>query len=66
MAEKIEKCENPACSCPVNKGEKFCSAHCEGTKGTVEVVCQCGHPSCQGDALNASPTSGRGDTTVIA
>ena len=66
MAEKPEKCENPACSCTVTKSEKFCSAHCEGVEGTVEVVCQCGHPSCQGDALNADYTSERGDTSVIA
>jgi hypothetical protein len=45
-----KKCENPACSCIPEKGQNFCSAHCEGTKGATEVVCECGHPSCKGDA----------------
>jgi metallothionein len=41
-----KKCANPACSCvPANK-EKFCSAHCEGLKGSTEVMCDCGHPGC--------------------
>jgi hypothetical protein len=45
-----KKCENPACSCVPPKGENFCSPHCESTKGTTEIVCQCGHPGCRGDA----------------
>ena len=45
-----KKCGNPACSClPPNK-EKFCSPHCEALKGSVEVVCKCGHTSCGGTA----------------
>ena len=52
MADQ-KKCANPACSCiPANK-EKFCSAHCEGLKGSTEVMCACGHPGCQGEALRA-------------
>jgi metallothionein len=48
-----KKCANPACSCvPANK-EKFCSAHCEGLKGSTEVMCGCGHPGCKGDALRS-------------
>ena len=45
-----KKCENPACSCIPEKGQNFCSTHCEGTKGTTEIICECGHPSCKGDA----------------
>ncbi len=40
-----KKCENPACSCIAPKG----STDCEVTKGTTEIVCQCGHPGCRGD-----------------
>jgi metallothionein len=58
MADKLEKCENPACSCTAPKGEDFCGAHCEGMKGKTEVICQCGHQGCRGDALNA-PTGSR-------
>jgi hypothetical protein len=52
---EAKKCGNPACSCiPPNK-EAFCSPHCEALKGSVEVVCQCGHPQCAGSkpAVNA-------------
>jgi hypothetical protein len=49
MAE-TKKCGNPACSCVPDKGEEFCSAHCEATEGQTEVVCQCGHSHCGGVA----------------
>jgi len=39
-----KKCENFACSCIPEKGQSFCSAHCEGTKGATGVVCECGIP----------------------
>lgn len=45
-----KKCSNPACSCVPANGENFCSTHCEATKGTTEIMCQCGHPGCRGDA----------------
>ena len=48
----IKKCENPAFSCVPAEGQSFCSTHCEGTKGTTEIICQCGHPSCRGEATN--------------
>jgi hypothetical protein len=44
-----KKCANPACSCIPEKGAKFCGAHCEGTKGTTEIACQCGHAACKGN-----------------
>lgn len=56
MSEE-KKCANPACTCIPPKGDKFCGAHCEGLKGTVEVSCQCGHTSCGGDILRASPAT---------
>ena len=45
-----KKCENSACSCIPEKGQNFCSPHCEGIKGTTEIICECGHPTCKGDA----------------
>ena len=48
-----KKCGNPACSCIPPEKEKFCSAHCEGLKGSVEITCQCGHPACRGDVAKA-------------
>ena len=48
-----KKCANVACSCTPANGEKFCSPHCEGIKGAVEIVCECGHPGCRGDALKS-------------
>ena len=49
---KDKKCANPACSCVPTDGSKYCSAHCEGTADSTEVVCSCGHPGCKGDATN--------------
>jgi hypothetical protein len=48
-----KKCANPACSCVPADKDKFCSAHCEGTKGSTEIGCQCGHASCRGDIFKA-------------
>jgi hypothetical protein len=53
MADQ-KKCANPACSCVTPKGDKFCSAHCEALKGSVEVVCQCGHASCSENVPDTS------------
>ena len=45
-----KKCGNPACSCIPPEHEAFCSAHCEALKGSVAVVCKCGHGDCGGAA----------------
>jgi metallothionein len=42
-----KKCGNSACSCMPEKGQSFCSTHCEGTKGTTEIICECGTPLMQ-------------------
>ena len=39
-----KKCENPACSCIAEKGQNFCSAQCEGTKGRLELSVNAGIP----------------------
>ncbi len=46
----VKKCGNPACSCVPPEKEKFCSPHCESLGDKVEVMCQCGHPHCSGEA----------------
>jgi hypothetical protein len=50
---KPKKCANPACSCVLTDGSKYCSAHCEGIGDRTEVVCRCGHPECTGNLTNA-------------
>jgi hypothetical protein len=42
-------CRNPPCTCPVEKGEKFCSVHCQSTEHNVQIDCDCGHDTCRGD-----------------
>jgi hypothetical protein len=51
MADDKDKniCKHPACSCPVEKGEKYCSPTCAGAGDTMQIDCDCGHPSCTGD-----------------
>jgi metallothionein len=39
-----KKCAHSACNCMTT--EKYCSAHCEENKDTVEIVCKCGHAGC--------------------
>jgi hypothetical protein len=43
----VKTCANAACSCIPPEKEKYCSAHCEGMEDKVEVLCGCGHGSCQ-------------------
>ena len=42
-------CANAPCSCPAEKGEKFCSVHCQSTGNTTQIDCDCGHAACAGD-----------------
>jgi len=42
-------CKNPPCTCPVEKGEKFCSVHCQSTEHNIQIDCDCGHDTCKGD-----------------
>jgi hypothetical protein len=48
-----KKCGNAPCSCIPPEKERFCSPQCEAAKGSVEVICECGHPAYKGDALEA-------------
>ena len=48
MAE-TNKCAHPTCSCVVEKDEKFCSVSCQGSGGTMQIDCDCGHDGCSGD-----------------
>jgi hypothetical protein len=44
-----KKCAHTNCSCTVGGKEKYCSAACEGAKGTETIACDCGHPNCKGN-----------------
>lgn len=45
-----KECANPPCTCPITeKGEKFCSVHCQSTENSIQIDCDCGHPGCKGD-----------------
>ena len=47
MSTQAKKCGNAACTCKVTDSKsKFCSAHCEGMAGRVELMCTCGHAEC--------------------
>ena len=56
MAES-KKCGNPACTCIPPEKETFCSPHCEALRGSVEIVCQCGHNHCGGSQSHAASTT---------
>jgi len=48
MADKNkDKCAHPSCNCMAAKDSKYCSAFCEGNAGTPDIMCGCGHASCE-------------------
>jgi hypothetical protein len=51
--DKPKKCANPACTCIPDDKSKYCSAHCEGQAGRVEVMCRCGHAECGGNVAGS-------------
>ncbi len=46
MAEKTKKCAHPSCNCPAPSDSKYCSAYCKDAGKTMEIGCNCRHPSC--------------------
>ncbi len=48
MADK-KKCANAPCDCTPDEGSAYCSAYCEGAEESTDVVCHCGHATCDGD-----------------
>ena len=48
-ADAANTCKNAPCTCPVEKGEKYCSVHCQSTTSTIQIDCDCGHDNCGGD-----------------
>jgi len=42
------KCAHPACNCPVEPGQEFCSSACERApdKALAGTECHCNHQSC--------------------
>lgn len=47
-----KKCANPPCDCKPTDGSKYCSAYCAGAEERTDVVCHCGHATCDGDVSN--------------
>ena len=42
----MKKCAHPACDCPVDSEDKYCSTYCHDAGNTTEISCNCGHPGC--------------------
>ena len=48
MADEERKtCAHPGCLCPADGDSKYCSAYCHGAGDNVEMLCDCGCPTCQ-------------------
>jgi hypothetical protein len=47
----VKKCAHPACSCVPAENHTYCSQVCQDAKNVTELVCQCDHPGCRGEAL---------------
>lgn len=47
-ATTTKKCAHPPCSCEARAGSKYCSAECEMMEDTPDLMCECGHPGCNG------------------
>lgn len=58
-----KKCANAPCDCIPTDGSKYCSAYCAGAEERIDVVCHCGHATCDGDVTNVA---GRADATHTA
>lgn len=45
---EMTKCAHPACNCPVEAGQLYCSEACEEApdKGLAATDCNCNHPTC--------------------
>jgi len=49
VAEALQKCAHPACTCMVAKGGewgKYCSEICKEKGQQTELRCECRHPDC--------------------
>ena len=44
--EKPNKCAHPACGCPTENDDHYCSQPCKDVSDPSEIACQCGHPDC--------------------
>ncbi len=53
MAE-AKKCANAPCDCKPADDSKFCSAYCAGAEERTDVVCHCGHATCDGDVTDVA------------
>ena len=49
-----KKCAHPACSCPAEPGDKYCSTYCREIGKKMEIACNCGHAGCVEPATSAA------------
>ncbi|NOT60659.1 MAG: hypothetical protein HOP19_10605 [Acidobacteria bacterium] len=47
MTEPTDECAHPACHCPAELGNDYCSDYCRFTPPHPAEVCQCGHDDCE-------------------
>jgi len=57
MADNTQKCAHPSCNCVAAKDSKYCGTLCEGNAGKPDIICGCGHASCE---MKATSTTGAG------
>jgi hypothetical protein len=53
----MQKCANAPCDCTAVDGSEYCSAYCAGAAERTDVVCHCGHASCEGDVMSVQTGS---------
>jgi metallothionein len=58
MDRKSKKCAHPACTCMVEKDNKYCSQYCQDAGGTMEISCNCGHAGCSVSESEPTMTAG--------
>jgi hypothetical protein len=61
-----KKCGNTPCNCIPTDGSEYCSAYCEGAEEATDVVCHCGHASCEGDVSAVRTRNAEKETTQNA
>jgi hypothetical protein len=59
---ETKKCANAPCDCTPTDGSKYCSAYCAGAEERTDVVCHCGHATCDGDVTKVGTSSSTGQT----
>ena len=50
MADERKKCKHEGCSCMAAEGQDYCSPSCHDARDVTDIMCNCGHPDCAGNA----------------